>query len=206
VIRRGLAAVAAAALLVVLTLPLTARPASACDVSYGYKPSLRLDRPNLGRGEPCSLGTSMAGAFFVALLALGAVVAGGVLAYRRAEALLRSPVPPPAGPGRPAPIPPPPVDTGRPAPIPPPPVDTGHPAPIPPPPVDTGRTGPMAPPPEQPWPGRASPRPYTPGRAAPDPALVGYLSAAGIAPPAPAGHRPAGPGAGPGAGHGYPAR
>ena len=106
-IRRGLAAVATAALLVCLTLPLTAQPASACDVSYGYKPSLNLNKPNMGRSAACSTGTSLAGAFFVALLAVGAVVAGGALAYRKAETLLRTSTPPPAGPGHPGPAAPP---------------------------------------------------------------------------------------------------
>ena len=97
-IRRGLAAVAAAAILVGLILPLTALPASACDVSYGYKPSLSLNKPDLGRGEPCSTGTSLAGAFFVALLALGTVAAGAALAFRKGETTTRTSAPGPAAP------------------------------------------------------------------------------------------------------------
>ncbi|GLY79303.1 hypothetical protein [Actinoallomurus iriomotensis] len=169
-IRRGLAAVATAALLVVLALPLTAQPASACDVSYGYKPSLNLNKPNFGRGAACSTGTSLAGAFFVALLAVGAVVAGGALAYRKAETLLRTSTPPPSGPGHPAP---------------------GHP-------------GPAAPPTGQAWPGPTGPWPppphQAPHQAAPNTALIRYLDAAGIVPPA-------APGRGPmetGGGHGRP--
>lgn len=153
-IRRGLAAVATAALLVCLTLPLTAQPASACDVSYGYKPSLNLNKPNMGRSAQCSNGTSLAGAFFVALLALGAVVAGGALAYRKGETLLRTSTPPPAGPGHPAP---------------------GHPAP--------GHPGPAAPPTGQAWPRPTGPWPPVPPQAGPNPALIRYLDAAGIAPP-----------------------
>jgi hypothetical protein len=159
-IRRGLAAVATAALLVVLALPLTAQPASACDVSYGYKPSLNLNKPNFGRGAACSTGTSLAGAFFVALLAVGAVVAGGALAYRKAETLLRTSTPPSSGPAHPAP---------------------GHPAPAAPPTGQAwpGPTGPWPPPPHQ-----APPHQAAPHQAAPNPALIRYLDAAGIAPPA----------------------
>lgn len=126
-IRRGLAAVATAALLVCLTLPLTAQPASACDVSYGYKPSLSLDKPNMGRSAQCSNRTSLAGAFFVALLAVGAVVAGGALAFRKGETTVRSSAPQPAGPGHPGPVAPP-AGQARP----------GHPGPRPPAPNQAG--------------------------------------------------------------------
>jgi hypothetical protein len=91
-------AVAATVLFVGLTLPLTARPAAACDVSYGYKPSLSLNKPDFGRGRPCSTGTSLAGAFFLALLALGVLAGGGALAYRKGESTARSTVPAPGPP------------------------------------------------------------------------------------------------------------
>ncbi|MFB9834904.1 hypothetical protein [Actinoallomurus acaciae] len=153
-IRRGLAAVTTAALLVCLTLPLTAQPASACDVSYGYKPSLNLNKPNMGRSAQCSNRTSLAGAFFVALLALGAVVAGGALAYRKGEATVRSSAPRPAGPGHPGTVPPP---TGQ---------------------TWPGPTGPWPPAPNQTVPNQTAVN-----QAGPDPGLIRYLNAAGIAPP-----------------------
>lgn len=86
--RRAAAAVAGTVLLAGLTLPLTARPASACNVSYDYKPSLSLGGPGFGHGHPCSTGTSLIGVVIVGLLAIGGLAAAGALAVRRAQRIL----------------------------------------------------------------------------------------------------------------------
>ncbi|MDQ1032927.1 hypothetical protein QF035_010509 [Streptomyces umbrinus] len=68
-----------------LALLLSAPTASACDVSYQYKPTI--DVADSGRGlglvKQCSKGTSLAGTAILALLAASALAAGGVIAFRR---------------------------------------------------------------------------------------------------------------------------
>jgi hypothetical protein len=52
-------------------------PASACDVSYGYKPTITFDLrdgPGLGSGE-CSTGTSLTGAAILAVLGVALLAA-----------------------------------------------------------------------------------------------------------------------------------
>jgi hypothetical protein len=73
-----------------LGLLLAPAAASACDVSYDYKPSLDFKHLSLGGGQVCSNGTSLAGAVIVALLAVSALTAAGVFAFRRGEATAKS--------------------------------------------------------------------------------------------------------------------
>jgi hypothetical protein len=80
---RALGVVAGAILMTCLVLPLTAPQASACNVSYGYPPSLNINKPNLGITKPCSSGTSLAGAVIVAMLTIGAFAAAGAIAFKR---------------------------------------------------------------------------------------------------------------------------
>jgi hypothetical protein len=80
------AAVAALAFGVLLV---AAPTASACDVSYDYKPSFSFDRPGLGGGV-CSTGTSLTGAAVVGVLALGAVAGAAAVAVRRGRAVAES--------------------------------------------------------------------------------------------------------------------
>jgi len=79
----GVAVLASAALL------LSAPAASACDVSYDYKPTISFDRLGLGGGV-CSTGTSLTGAAGLGLLALGAVAGAGAVAVRRGQAVAGS--------------------------------------------------------------------------------------------------------------------
>jgi hypothetical protein len=83
---RALGVVAGAILMTCLVLPLTAPQASACNVSYGYPPSLNINKPNLGITKPCSSGTSLAGAVIVAILTIGALAAAGGIAFKRGAA------------------------------------------------------------------------------------------------------------------------
>ena len=69
-----------------LILPLTAHPAAACSVGIGYQPTIDISKPNMGLGNPCTDGTSITGAVIVAVLAIGALAAAGMAAYRRGEA------------------------------------------------------------------------------------------------------------------------
>ena len=73
-----------------LALLMTPQAASACDVSYHYKPSFSLDRPEGGRGTVCSNSTSLTGSALVALGAMSALAAAGVVAFRRGEATAAS--------------------------------------------------------------------------------------------------------------------
>lgn len=76
-----------AAFLACLVLPLSPQAASACDVSYGYKPSLSLSEPGFGlHKKACSTPTSLTGAALVALLALAALGATVAKAVRKGEA------------------------------------------------------------------------------------------------------------------------
>jgi hypothetical protein len=77
---RALIVAGAGPLLVVLTAP----GASACDASYGTKPTANLDADSLFGGT-CSTGTSLGGAVVVALLAVAALAALASLAFRRGE-------------------------------------------------------------------------------------------------------------------------
>lgn len=67
-----------------LLVTLTASGASACDSSYGTKPTANLDGDSLFGGT-CSTGTSLAGAVVVALLTVAALAALASLAFRRGE-------------------------------------------------------------------------------------------------------------------------
>lgn len=85
--RTALRVAVGSALLTCLILPLSPRPAAACDVSIDYKPSLTISlRHGLGHTEPCTTGTSVAGSVVVALLALGAVAAAANAARKRGAA------------------------------------------------------------------------------------------------------------------------
>lgn len=80
-----------AALAACLALPLAPQRASACDVSYDYKPQLDLGRPDLGRGKTCSAGTSSVGVLLFTVAVLGGLAAAGSVVVRRGAALLPSP-------------------------------------------------------------------------------------------------------------------
>ncbi|MEU5347376.1 hypothetical protein AB0H18_42305 [Streptomyces sp. NPDC020766] len=72
-------------LAVLLTLLLSAPTASACDVSYQYKPTIDVDDSGRGPGlvKQCSKGTSLTGTAILALLAASALATGGVIVFRR---------------------------------------------------------------------------------------------------------------------------
>lgn len=91
--------VLAAAFLAALVLPLTARPASACIVSYDYRPNIKIDlsKPGSAFGKPCSDGTSYTGVVLVVALAIAAFGIAGVRTIRRGTALTATPVPDQAG-------------------------------------------------------------------------------------------------------------
>ncbi|MEV5750783.1 hypothetical protein AB0L00_23415 [Actinoallomurus sp. NPDC052308] len=91
--------VLAAAFLAALTPPLTARPASACIVSYDYRPNIKVDykNPGSGLGKPCRDDTSYAGVTFVVALAIAALGIAGVRTVRRGTALTATPAPDQAG-------------------------------------------------------------------------------------------------------------
>ncbi|MFD0690898.1 hypothetical protein [Actinomadura fibrosa] len=80
-----------------LILPLTPQQASACDVSYAYRPSIDLE--HFGRTRTCSTGTSLVGVALVSVVTVGALTATGFLVYRRGAATAGTP------PGRSAPAP-----------------------------------------------------------------------------------------------------
>ncbi|MCP2341325.1 hypothetical protein [Actinomadura rupiterrae] len=80
-----------AALAACLVLPLAPQQASACDVSYDYKPQLNLGKPNMGRSKTCSTGTSSVGVVLVAIAAFGALALAGTVVLRRATSLLPTP-------------------------------------------------------------------------------------------------------------------
>jgi hypothetical protein len=84
----GATLVRAAAAIVVAWAALlpAARPASACDVSYHYKPDISFDRPGLGLGRVCTTSTSLAGAALFDLLAVSALVGAAAAAVRRGQA------------------------------------------------------------------------------------------------------------------------
>jgi hypothetical protein len=86
---RALGLAAEIVVMACLILPLTAHPAAACSVGIGYQPTIDISKPNMGLGNPCTDGTSITGAAIVAILAIGALAAAGVAAYRRAEASAR---------------------------------------------------------------------------------------------------------------------
>lgn len=77
---------AGALLLAVLLLLLVSPSASACDVSYHYKPSLSLGGADPHRRQACTTSTSLTGAALVDLLAISALVGAGVVAFRRGRA------------------------------------------------------------------------------------------------------------------------
>ncbi|KPM52156.1 hypothetical protein CcI49_35350 [Frankia sp. CcI49] len=75
------AAVLVASFLLVAAPP---RPAAACDVSYGYRPTLDFD--DLANRRTCSTASSVTASVVVDLLALAALASASVLVYRRARA------------------------------------------------------------------------------------------------------------------------
>ena len=91
--------VLATAFLAALVLPLTARPASACIVSYDYRPNIKIDlsKPGSAFGKPCSDGTSYTGVVLVVALAIAAFGIAGVRTVRRGTALTATPAPDQAG-------------------------------------------------------------------------------------------------------------
>ncbi|MFE6847698.1 hypothetical protein [Streptomyces sp. NPDC057686] len=82
---RGACLIAAAVPLACLMLFLVPHQASACSVSYGYKPQLKFSSKDfrLDSGHVCTSGTSLAGSTAVALLVVGALAAAGTRAFRR---------------------------------------------------------------------------------------------------------------------------
>jgi hypothetical protein len=86
ILARALGLAVATVFTACLILPLTARPAAACSVGIGYQPTINISQPNMGLGNPCTDGTSITGAVIVAVLAIGALAAAAVVAYRRGEA------------------------------------------------------------------------------------------------------------------------
>jgi hypothetical protein len=86
VLARVLGLAAGTLLMASLVMSLTARPAAACSVGIGYRPTLNISKPNMGLGNPCTDGTSITGAVVVAVLVAGALAAAGIAAYRRAQA------------------------------------------------------------------------------------------------------------------------
>ncbi|WP_433139832.1 hypothetical protein ACQPZ8_40095 [Actinomadura nitritigenes] len=94
--RRALRFAAGTVLAAGLLLPLAPQRASACDVSYDYKPSLDLRKHDFGHGHTCSTGTSLGGVTIVVLLAFGALSAAAATAYKRGAATAGGPS---SGPG-----------------------------------------------------------------------------------------------------------
>ncbi|MFK0290473.1 hypothetical protein ACIQU6_08340 [Streptomyces sp. NPDC090442] len=78
--RSALRLAAVAALFAGIVPLLTAQEASACDVGYGYRPSVNIN--DVLHRRTCSTGTSLAGAAVVDALALVGVVGAGWGAYR----------------------------------------------------------------------------------------------------------------------------
>ena len=87
---RALGLAAGTVLMACLVLPLTAHPAAACSVGIGYQPTINPSQPTMGLGHPCTDRTSITGAVIVAVLAIGALAAAGIAAYRRGEASAKS--------------------------------------------------------------------------------------------------------------------
>ncbi|MEU7555939.1 hypothetical protein AB0B01_27025 [Streptomyces sp. NPDC044571] len=85
---RGSRLIAAAVPLACLMLFLVPHQASACSVSYGYKPQVKFSGKDfrLGGGHVCTSGTSLAGSTAVALLVVGALASAGARAFRRGAA------------------------------------------------------------------------------------------------------------------------
>ncbi|SCK09610.1 hypothetical protein [Streptomyces sp. WMMB 322] len=81
--RRIAGRLAASAVLTACTMLWAPQAASACDVGYGYKPSITID--DLNDDRTCSTSTSAAGAVTVAILALGALATAGLLVFRKGE-------------------------------------------------------------------------------------------------------------------------
>ncbi|MFE6685823.1 hypothetical protein ACFVFQ_05020 [Streptomyces sp. NPDC057743] len=81
--RTTLRLAAVAALFAGIVPLLTAQEASACDVGYGYRPSVNIN--DMLHRRTCSTGTSLAGAALVDALALTGIVGAGWGAYRLGE-------------------------------------------------------------------------------------------------------------------------
>jgi hypothetical protein len=82
-LRRAAARLAVCGVLMACTMFLAPQEASACAVSYGYRPSV--DISDLSHHRTCSTGTSTAGVAAVAVLVLGALAAAGVAVFRSGE-------------------------------------------------------------------------------------------------------------------------
>ncbi|MGI5170400.1 hypothetical protein ACQEU3_39225 [Spirillospora sp. CA-253888] len=79
-------------LMACFVLPLTAPPASACLVSYGYRPDIKIDlnkggdtRSLFDGNGGCATSTSLLGAAIVAVATLGAIGLLGARALRQGE-------------------------------------------------------------------------------------------------------------------------
>ncbi|MDJ0383745.1 hypothetical protein [Streptomyces sp. G-G2] len=85
---RAARVIAGAVPMAFLLLLLVPQPASACTVSYGYKPQMNFNAKDLrlGSGRVCTNGTSLTGSAIVALLAVGALAAAGTRAFKRGAA------------------------------------------------------------------------------------------------------------------------
>lgn len=92
---RGACLIAGAVPLAFLVLLLAPQQASACSVSYGYKPQLKISGKDfrLNGGRVCANGTSLAGSTAVALLVAGALATAGTRAFRRGAAWAGSSTP-----------------------------------------------------------------------------------------------------------------
>lgn len=90
VLLRLLGTAAATVLMTCLLVPVLAPKASACDVSIGYRPTISIDKPNLGLSKPCSNGDSLTGVAIVTVATLSALAMAGIAAFRRGEALVKA--------------------------------------------------------------------------------------------------------------------
>ncbi|MBT2408515.1 MULTISPECIES: hypothetical protein [unclassified Streptomyces] len=86
---RAACLIAGAVPIACLILLLVPQQASACTVSLGYRPSLKVNfnDPHFISSRACANGTSLAGSTIVALLAVTALAAAGTRAFKRGAAL-----------------------------------------------------------------------------------------------------------------------
>ena len=89
--RAVLVALALTVLMTCLLTPLTARPAAACNVGIGYRPTVKIDLTRrsdsgpFGGGDACSTEQSLAGVAVVVVAVLGAIGVLGTNALRKGE-------------------------------------------------------------------------------------------------------------------------
>lgn len=95
-VRGFTARLAVGAVLMACTMLLAPQEASACAVSYGYRPSV--DISDFSHHRTCSTGTSAAGVAAVVVLVLGAMAAAGMIVFRRGERRVGAGMPGRSGP------------------------------------------------------------------------------------------------------------